>query len=120
MGELGEKLAEAHAQGTLQQLQEAEQRTRAVQAACARKVSARRSLTQALHKESKLPLLDCWPIAPSGASSVIAFEPEYPQISCLSSPKGTPCVALVITWEGAAGNLRGLDAVWSGRGGCAG
>ena len=40
MEELGEKLAEAQAQGGAQLLQEADKRTRAIQTACARKVRA--------------------------------------------------------------------------------
>ena len=46
MDELGGRLAEAHAQGTPQQLQEAEKRAKAAQAACARKVSDQRNKTQ--------------------------------------------------------------------------
>ena len=47
MEELGEKLAEAHAQSSPQLLQEAEKRARALQAACARKVSADYCMTEA-------------------------------------------------------------------------
>ena len=57
--ELGGRLAEAHAQGTPQQLQEAERRVRAAQAACARKVRAQSNKTQSTAKISPCTSICC-------------------------------------------------------------